>query len=293
MPGNEPNMQLNRARRHSLGLAAATSARIAAMGTLAAAAMFPSSTEARGRKWWKHDGKPHSQPGGKSHGQSGGNGQSGGSPMCFLRGTAILTPTGEVCIEDLQIGDRVETVRGEALAVKWIGRHLYKRSGSSWNDSVVPIRISRHALDHQTPHRDLYLSAGHALFIDGVLIRVKDLVNGISIAPALPENQEMIEYFHIVLDTHEVVLAEGLAAETFLLQSYNHEDFTNFVEFVRLYPADQTTVMTPFAPIVGLDSGREHLKALLPQGVRRAFQMRELIHDIYERIATRARQQIR
>jgi hypothetical protein len=216
----------------------------------------------------------------------------GGGPMCFLRGTAIMTPTGEVCIEDMQIGDCVETVRGEALAVKWIGRHLYKRSGSSWNDSVVPIRISRHALDHQTPRRDLYLSPGHALFIDGVLIRVKDLVNGISIAPVLPASQETIEYFHIVLDTHEVVLAEGLAAETFLLQSYNHEDFTNFVEFARLYPADQNTAMTPFAPIVGLDSGREHLKALLPQGVRHAFQMRELVHDIYERISTRARQQI-
>lgn len=286
MSGNEPNIQLNRARRHFLGLAAATGAKVAAMGTLAAAAIFPSSTAAGGRKWWKHDGKP----GGKPGGQPGGNGQSGGSPMCFLRGTAIMTPTGEVCIEDLQIGDCVETVRGQALAIKWIGRHLYKRSGSSWNDSVVPIRISRHALDHQTPRRDLYLSAGHALFIDGVLIRVKDLVNGISIAPALPANRETLEYFHIVLDTHDVVLAEGVAAETFLLQSHNYEDFTNFVEFARLYPADQNAAMTPFAPIVGLDSGREHLKALLPQGVRRAFQMRELIHDIYERIATRARQ---
>ncbi|WP_436088749.1 Hint domain-containing protein [Pararhizobium sp. LjRoot255] len=200
---------------------------------------------------------------------------------------SAISPGSMRWFQSLSVADRVETVRGEALAVKWIGRHLYKRSGSSWNDSVVPIRISRHALDHQTPHRDLYLSAGHALFIDGVLIRVKDLVNGISIAPALPANREMIEYFHIVLDTHEVVLAEGLAAETFLLQSYNHEDFTNFVEFARLYPADQNTAMTPFAPLVG---GREHLKALLPQGVRRAFQMREPAHGAYEKIATRARQ---
>ncbi|MEK1929741.1 MAG: Hint domain-containing protein [Pararhizobium sp.] len=59
-----------------------------------------------------------------------------------------MTPTGEVRIEDLQIGDHVETVRGEAMAVKWIGRHLYKRSGPSWNDSVLPIRIWRHALGH-------------------------------------------------------------------------------------------------------------------------------------------------
>ncbi len=272
MSGNEPNVQLNGARRHFLGLAAATGARIAAMGTLAAA-MFPSSmAQAKGRKWWKKDGKP------------------GGGPMCFLRGTAVMTPTGEVCIEDLQIGDLIETVRGEAMAAKWIGRRLYKRSGPSWNDSVVPIRISRHALDHQTPHRDLYLSAGHALFIDGVLVRVKDLINGISIATALPANREMIEYFHIVLDTHEVILAEGVPAETFLVESNNFEDFTNFVEFARLYPGPAHRAMKPFAPIVSLDSGREHLKALLPLGVRRTFQMRELIHGVYERIATRARQ---
>ncbi|MEK1931935.1 MAG: Hint domain-containing protein [Pararhizobium sp.] len=283
MSGNEPKMRHDRARRHFLGLATATGARVA----LAAAAMSSSSIAyARGRKWWKHDGKP----GGNSHGQSQGHGQFGGSPMCFLRGTSIMTPSGEVCIENLKIGDHVETVRGEAMAVKWIGRHLYKPSGTSWNDSVVPIRVSRHALDHQTPHRDLYLSPGHALLIDDVLIRAKDLVNGISIAPALPADRKTIEYFHIVLDTHDVILAEGAPAETFLLEAHNFEDFTNFVEFARLYPDAVHTAMTPFAPIVGLDSGREHLRALLPVGVRRAFQMRESVYGVYERLSARARQ---
>ncbi|WP_426131980.1 Hint domain-containing protein, partial [Pararhizobium sp. PWRC1-1] len=128
--------------------------------------------------------------------------------MCFLRGTSITTPTGEVFIEDLHIGDRVETVGGNVRAVKWIGRQSYKRSGLSWNDSVVPIRIWRHALGHNTPHQDLYLSPGHALFIGGVLIRVKDLVNGTSIAPA--PHRETIEYYQIVLDSHDVILAEGV-----------------------------------------------------------------------------------
>lgn len=275
MPSNEErHPQLNRARRHFLGVAAAAGARIAAIGSVAAA-VFPSSgAQAKGRKWWKHDGKPHGKPGGSG-------------PMCFLRGTAIMTAAGEVCIEDLQIGDRVETVRGEAMAVKWIGQHVYKKSGLSWNESVIPIRISQHALDHQTPHRDLYLSPGHALFMDGVLVRAKDLVNGLSIAPALAD-RDVFEYFHVVLDTHEVILAEGVPAETLLLESHNYEDFTNFVEYARLYPGDKGRVMTPFAPVVGRDSGREHLKALLPQGVRRAFQMRELVENIYERIAARA-----
>ena len=101
---------------------------------------------------------------------------------------------------------------------------------------MTPIRVARHALDERTPHSDLYLSPGHALFIDGVLIRAKELVNGISIVPVLPKDRETIEYFHIVLDSHDVILAEGAPAETFLLQERNHEDFTNFAEFARLYP---------------------------------------------------------
>ena len=148
MSGKDPNMQHNRARRHFLGLATAMTARIA----LVAAALSSSSiAHAKGKAWWKtggnSPGQGHGQSGGPGqsggHGQSGGQGQSGGSAMCFLRGTSIMTPTGEVFIEDLQIGDRVETVSGKARAVKWIGRQAYKRSGSSWKDGEVPIRISR------------------------------------------------------------------------------------------------------------------------------------------------------
>ncbi|MCV9967722.1 Hint domain-containing protein [Pararhizobium sp. BT-229] len=265
---NERHPQLNRARRHFLGLAAATSARAAAMGSLVAA-MLPLSAEAKGAKWWNKHG------GGKGH-------------MCFLRGTAIGTPTGEVCIEHLRIGDFVKTVRGKAMAVKWIGRHMFKRSGPSWSASAVPIRISRHALDERTPHRDLYLSAGHALFIDGVLIRVKDLVNGVSIAPAVPADREAIEYYHIVLESHEVILAEGASAETFFFKANNHEDFTNFAEFGRLYPAGFD--MKPFAPIVAVDSGREQLMALLPSRLSRGLQLRRPAHTIRERIVKRAQQ---
>ncbi|MBB4188102.1 Hint domain-containing protein [Sinorhizobium terangae] len=269
----EQHPQLNRARRHFLGLAAATVARIAAMGTLAVTTFFPFST-ARAQT-----AKPGKGP------KPGNN--PGQGPKCLLRGTSILTPTGEVTIEDLRIGDLVETVRGETRTIKWIGRHVYRRSGPSWNDSVVPIRICRHALDEHTPHRDLYLSAGHALLIDGVLIRVQDLINGTSIAPALPVAQREIEYFHIALDTHEVILAEGAPVETLLIEAGIHESFTNFAEFARLYPDPQP--QKPFAPTVGY-GGRAHLKALLRLAVRRFARVRVPIEEAYERIAARGEQ---
>ena len=182
--------------------------------------------------------------------------------------------------------------RTEAVAIKWIGRRAYKKAGPSWNDSVMPIRISRHALDDRTPQSDLYLSPNHALLIDGVLIRVKELVNGISIAPGLPAEQEKIEYLQIVLDTHEVILAEGAPAESFLLRTSNHENFTNFAEFERLYPAHSRLAMIPFAPIVGYEGGRDHLKALLSLCTSRFVQVHDPIQEAYEKIATRGGQPV-
>ncbi|MCV9966820.1 Hint domain-containing protein [Pararhizobium sp. BT-229] len=212
--------------------------------------------------------------------------------MCFLRGTSVRTPAGEVCIENLQIGDLVETVRDQSKPVRWIGRQFYKQTGPDWHDSVLPIRIAPHALAQGTPHRDLYVSPGHALLIDGVLIRAKDLVNGISITPALPAGREMIEYFHIVLDSHEAILAEGAAAETFLVTTDNYEGFTNFAEFKRLNPVGPPPSMEPFAPIVAVDSGREQLMALLPSRLSRGLHIRRPAHAIRERIARRARQMV-
>jgi len=94
-------------------------------------------------------------------------------------------------------------------------------------------------------------------------------------------------------ELHHIVVAAEVTIETHgEMVANNIEDFANFGEFARLYPGDQHRSMTPYAPIVSLDSGREHLKALLPRGVRRAFQMREPVQDIYGRIAARAGQLI-
>jgi len=154
----------------------------------------------------------------------------------------------------------------------------------------MPIRISRHAIDEHTPHTDLYLSPEHALFLNGVLMPVKELVNGISIVPALPADLDKIEYFHILLDTHEVVLAEGVPAETCLLGPRGHEDFTNFVEYERLYGDEPHSVMVPFAPLVGYEGGREHLKALLRLGVSPFLPVSDPVQAVYERLAARSRQ---
>ena len=83
-----------------------------------------------------------------------------------------------------------------------------------------------------------------------------------------------------------MILAEGAPVESFQLEARNYEGFTNFVEFVRLYPDDQDASMTPFAPIVGF-CGREHLKALLHLALGRFSPVSSPLDDAYVRIAAR------
>ena len=114
---------------------------------------------------------------------------------CMLLGTRILTSRGPERIENLSIGDGVMNSRGEAKPIKWIGYRRYTQGATAhWPDSVHPVRVARSALADNVPHTDLYLSPMHALFIDGMLIPVKYLVNGSSISFAIPEGTTNIEY---------------------------------------------------------------------------------------------------
>ena len=133
---------------------------------------------------------------------------------CFLTGTRIKTPEGEVNIEELRIGDNVLTASGKTKPIKFIGRRKVSRERTGpWNGDG-PVKISRFAIDGKAPHSDLYVSPAHAIYIDGILIRASDLVNGVTIvADAKPEALSLT-YFHIALDTHEAIIAEGLAVES-------------------------------------------------------------------------------
>ena len=225
-----------------------------------------------------------------SHSPNGPPGPIGNPnhPSCFLRGTAIRTPDGEVRIEDLRVGDPVLTVRGEAVPIRWVARHLYRKGGPSWPESVMPIRVSRDALSEGIPHSDLFLSPGNSLFIDGHLMLVRDLVNGISIVPAMPEGTTL-EYFHILLATHEVIFANGAPAETLVVEVDNfRERFTNFIEYERLYPGETRLAMTPFAPLAGCYGGRAELKALFRRGVSTVVDVRDPLQRAYDHIATRS-----
>ena len=120
--------------------------------------------------------------------------------VCFCRGTLILTERGEVAVEELAVGDRVVTLSGAVKPIVWIGfgRDLVTRA----NKLARPVIVRRGALADGVPTRDLYLTHGHALYLDGVLIPVENLVNHRSIL--WDESARVVEYYHIELEDHDV-----------------------------------------------------------------------------------------
>ena len=154
------------------------------------------------------------------------------SLLCFCAGTRILTDAGEVAVEALRPGDRVAT-RSGFRPVDWIGHRQVDLTRHPEPERVRPVRIRPDAFGPGAPHRDLLLSPDHAVFVDHVLIPVKYLVNGDTIR--VERSASNPRYFHIELDEHDVLFAEGLPAES-LVPGGGRASFENGDGPVSLHP---------------------------------------------------------
>ena len=154
---------------------------------------------------------------------------------CYCRGTRIATDKGEVAVETLAIGDGVVTASGGVRPIKWIGRRSYGGRFIMGQTDILPICIKADALGDHVPARDLWISPHHAMYLEGVLIEAKDLINGVSIVQA--ERVGRVEYFHIEFDTHDVIIAEGAPSESFI-DDDSRGMFHNAYEYDALYAAE-------------------------------------------------------
>ncbi len=159
--------------------------------------------------------------------------------VCFLAGTAIACPGGERPVEELAVGDLVLTADGGVRPVRFVGRQTFATLFADPR-RTRPVRIATGALGEGLPVRDLCVSPDHALLVDGVLVQAGALVNGTTIAP-MTDLPERFTYFHVELEDHALILAEGVPAETFV-DNVTRRRFDNHADYVALYGESTPTI---------------------------------------------------
>jgi len=132
--------------------------------------------------------------------------------LCFCANTQILTPSGERPVQALAVGDQVTTWRGAARHIVWIGVGKVLATRGRRN-AATPVIVRKGALADNVPCHDLHVTKGHALWLDGVLIPVEYLVNHRSIE--WDDRAQEVEVYHIELDAHDVLVANGAPAESY------------------------------------------------------------------------------
>ncbi len=148
------------------------------------------------------------------------------SAVCYASGTLIRTVRGDIAVEHLAIGDLVVVASGERRPIKWIGHRTLDPRRHPRSSEVMPVRIAAQALGENKPARDLWVSPGHAICLDmlgEVLIPASSLINGSTIRQM---DVDTVTYWHVELDSHDVLLAENLPAESYF--EWNNRSF--FVE---------------------------------------------------------------
>jgi autotransporter passenger strand-loop-strand repeat protein len=180
---------------------------------------------------------------------------------CYCAGTRIATAHGEVRVEELAIGDEVRTRSGTLRPIKWIGRRSY--SGRFARGAhVLPICFKAGCLGSEQPRRDLWVSPNHAMFVEGVLIEARDLINGVSIIQA--DRVERVDYVHVELDAHDIIIAEGAWSESFV-DDDSRAIFQNAHEYAALYPAAPARPAQYCAPRIAFGPELEAARKRLAQ----------------------------
>jgi hypothetical protein len=185
-----------------------------------------------------------------------GNRQTWDYLICYVRGTHILTPEGEVRIENLSLGDLVVTRDNGPQPIRWIGFSAAMARGK-----LAPVRFSRGAMGRGLPHRDLLVSRQHRMLLRspavarmfGVQEILVPAVKLLRLAGAdLVESGERVEYFHLLTDQHDIVFAEGTPSETLLTGIHARDAIgpEGLEEIETLFPGLIDRVASPACTVI-------------------------------------------
>lgn len=146
--------------------------------------------------------------------------------VCFTRGTLIGTPNGPVPVEQLTMDDIVQCGDGLARPIQWVGSRTVPTEELRRNPQIRPVLVRADAFAKGEPHTDLMLSPQHRVVLSGAMPELLFGEDRVLTAAAHLENDHSVlrqhdcrevEYFHILLDGHHTVFANGLEAETLFL----------------------------------------------------------------------------
>ena len=179
---------------------------------------------------------------------------------CYASGTQIATRAGERPVETLRIGDLVRTASGALRPIRWVGRRSYAGPFFANNEHVHPVRLRAGALGAGLPRRDLLVFPDHAMLLDGMLVPANRLMNGNTILPE--HGMDRVDYVHVELNTHDVLLAEGAPSESFV-DDGNRGMFQNAGEYHLLYPGVRPAQAVFCAPRLDDGAMLERLRQFL------------------------------
>ncbi len=144
--------------------------------------------------------------------------------VCFTAGTRISTANGQRAVEDLSIGELIETETHGFQPIRWIGsRQVDFRDAEAPDEKLFPVRIAAGSLGGGLPSHDLVVSRQHRIMVSSKITErmfgASDvLVPAIKLVgfPGIEIDREVSEvlYHHILLNNHEVIFAEEAPVES-------------------------------------------------------------------------------
>jgi hypothetical protein len=186
------------------------------------------------------------------------------APACVDAATLILTDRGERRADSIRIGDTVITAFGRQQGVKWVGHRSFAQRFISGNRAMHPIRIEAGALGPKIPRNPLYVSPQLGFFLRGSLIPAWCLVNGKSVQTVRAAAD--VHYLQLELESHDIMLAEGAPAETYIDKG-NRRAFHNADDYYLRYPQAPCVGSARVAPVF---AGGPHVDLIRARLARRA-----------------------
>lgn len=199
-------------------------------------------------------------------------------PFCYAAGAEIETPRGRRAVETLRAGDLVTTEDGRSIPIAWIGKSHYARQRAAREERLRPVHVSAHAFGPGMPDRELVLSPQHRVVVSGPLCELLFGTERVFVsarhltgfAATLPDPETDVTYFHVLLERHEIMMANGLPTESLqparrMIEALSDEAREGLMAVIDALGAEDLLTRPDALPTLNHREARVLLAALAPR----------------------------